>query len=128
MNKEQLSVEEFHKAFNIFIAPAPGLPSVETRDLRIDLITEELNELEDAFKANDLVETADAIADLLYVVYGTAVSCGIDIRPVFEEVHRSNMTKVGGHKADNGKWIKPDTYSPADIKSVLTEQGAELVL
>ena len=53
------------------------------------------------------------MADLLYVVYGTAVSYGIDMDPVFREVHRSNMSKVGGYKRDDGKWVKPATYSPA---------------
>ena len=64
----------------------------------------------------------DAVADLLYVTYGTAVSCGIDIEPIFREVHRSNMTKVGGTRRDDGKWIKPDDYSPAQIEPLLKQQ------
>ena len=50
------------------------------------------------------------------------MSCGIDIEPVFREVHRSNMTKVGGYKREDGKWVKPDTYSPARIDEVLAAQ------
>ena len=58
------------------------------------------------------------MADLLYVVYGTAVSYGIDMDPVFREVHRSNMSKVGGYKREDGKWVKPPTYSPAVIEPI----------
>ena len=57
------------------------------------------------------------------VVYGTAVSYGIDMKPVFQEVQRSNMSKVGGHKREDGKWVKPPTYSPADITPILEKQG-----
>ncbi len=63
------------------------------------------------------------MADLLYVVYGTAVSYGIDMDPVFREVHRSNMSKVGGYKREDGKWVKPATYSPARIEPIVAEQG-----
>ena len=69
---------------------------------------------------------AKELADLLYVVYGTAVSVGIDMEPVFREVHRSNMSKVGGHKRADGKWVKPPTYSPADIESIVDEQREQL--
>ncbi len=64
------------------------------------------------------------MADLLYVVYGAAVSYGIDMDPVFREVHRSNMSKVGGYKRADGKWVKPATYSPACIEPIVAEQGA----
>src|SRR4029453_6442141 len=67
---------------------------------------------------------AKEVADLLYVVYGTAVSYGIDMAPVFREVHRSNMSKVGGYKREDGKWVKPATYSPAAIQPILAEQAA----
>jgi predicted HAD superfamily Cof-like phosphohydrolase len=66
---------------------------------------------------------AKELADLLYVVYGTAVSLGIDMEPVFKEVHRSNMSKVGGYKREDGKWVKPPTYSPADILPIIKNQG-----
>jgi predicted HAD superfamily Cof-like phosphohydrolase len=71
----------------------------------------------------DLAAVAKEMADLLYVVYGTAVSYGIDMDPVFREVHRSNMSKVGGYKREDGKWVKPATYSPARIEPILVEQG-----
>lgn len=119
-------VEDFHTAFEILSESFPIIPDAETIQLREDLIREELDELLAAMRAGDLVETADGIADLLYVIYGTAVSCGIYMPPIFAEVHRSNMSKVGGHKAPNGKWIKPETYSPADLTPILIAQGADL--
>ena len=70
----------------------------------------------------DLAAVAKEMADLLYVTYGTAVSYGIDMEPVFQEVHRSNLSKVGGYKRADGKWVKPPTYSPADIVSILEAQ------
>lgn len=97
-------------------------PPKDVARLRIDLIQEELDELDDAIGV-DAVETADAIADLLVVVLGTAVACGIEIEPVFNEVMRSNMTKfIDGHNAPNGKWIKGKSYSPANIKPILDNQ------
>lgn len=129
MNKQQ-ALLEFHKAFNILINNTPTIPNKKIQKLRKDLIQEELDELVDAFEEENLVEVADALADLLYVVYGTAISCGIDIDPIFQVVHESNMSKVGGHMADNGKWIKPPTYHPPTegIRDILDEQrGRNLV-
>jgi predicted HAD superfamily Cof-like phosphohydrolase len=83
---------------------------------------EEFMELINAMVADSLIEISDGLADLLYVVLGTAVEYGIDIEPIFNEVHRSNMTKVGGHLDKYGKWIKPSTYSPANLKSILRSQ------
>lgn len=123
MNKQQ-AVLEFHKAFNILVNNTPSILDRRTQRLRLDLIQEELNELEVALQEENLVEVADALADLLYVVYGTAISCGMDIDPIFEAVHKSNMSKVGGHMAENGKWIKPPTYNPPtkDIEDILNGQ------
>ena len=66
----------------------------------------------------------DAICDLLYVTYGAAIALGVDINPFFEEVHRSNMSKLDPETGmatyrNDGKVIKPSTYSPADIKSLM---------
>lgn len=124
MNAEQAKVAAFHQAFAIHSEATPRLPDAATRALRLSLIREEADELAAALAKDDLVETADALADLLYVVYGTALACGIDMTPVFDEVHRSNMTKVGGHKRADGKWVKPAHYSPARIAPLLRVQGA----
>ena len=123
MTDEQGQVEAFHREFDIAIAGRPGLPDDTTRRLRERLIEEEFAELREAMTQGSVPHIAKELADLLYVVYGTAVSCGIDMEPVFREVHRSNMSKVGGHKRADGKWVKPATYSPAQVEPILHRQG-----
>jgi len=107
MADEQAMVEAFHRTFDIVVNLAPTVVDVRTRELRVKLIQEEFDELKEALAAEDLSSIAKEMADLLYVVYGTAVSYGIDMNPVFREVHRSNMSKVGGYKRGDGKWVKP---------------------
>ena len=119
----QQMVLEFHKEFDIHIAETPSVADEKTQALRVRLIQEEFDELKEAFKKNDLPHIAKELADLLYVVYGTAISYGIDMEPVFQEVQRSNMSKVGGYKREDGKWVKPATYSPANIGPILALQG-----
>ena len=118
----QQMVLKFHKEFDIHIAETPSVPDEKTQALRVRLIQEEFDELKEAFKKNDLPHIAKELADLLYVVYGTAISYGIDMEPVFQEVQRSNMSKVGGYKREDGKWVKPATYSPANIAPILALQ------
>ncbi|HSC57147.1 MAG TPA: MazG nucleotide pyrophosphohydrolase domain-containing protein [Nitrospira sp.] len=123
MEDAQAMVEAFHRMFDIVAQQTPALVDDGTRALRERLIHEEFEELKEAMAKDDLVGIAKEMADLLYVVYGTAVSYGIDMEPVFREVHRSNMTKVGGYKREDGKWVKPATYSPAAIEPILAEQS-----
>ncbi|RMH32276.1 MAG: hypothetical protein D6690_14045 [Nitrospirae bacterium] len=125
MNEAQRMVQEFHRRFAIAVADRPIIPDAQTAALRIRLIQEEFDELKAALETKDLPGIAKELADLLYVVYGTAVSYGIDMEPVFEEVHRSNMSKVGGYKREDGKWIKPPTYSPANIPPLLLQQSSK---
>ena len=122
MREEQSMVDEFHRKFNIHTEPSPSIPDETTRGLRVRLIQEEFDELKEALAKEDLVGIAKELADVLYVVYGTAVSYGIDMEPVFLEVHRSNLSKVGGHKRADGKWVKPATYSPAQLAPILSSQ------
>jgi len=126
MTKEQQSLVEFHRQFGLTINVIPTCPSVADRQLRGILILEELSELIDA---TSLVGVADALGDLLYVVYGAAVTYGIDLEPVFDEIHRSNMTKLWDgievKKDVNGKVIKPHTYSPADVKTEILRQAGK---
>jgi predicted HAD superfamily Cof-like phosphohydrolase len=121
----QSMVEEFHRLFDIVARETPAVIDEQTRILRERLIHEEFEELKEAMAKNDLSAVAKELADLLYVVYGTAVSYGIDMEPVFREVHRSNMSKVGGYKREDGKWVKPATYSPAAIEPILTRQHVQ---
>lgn len=123
MTDEQAQVAAFHHAFDIAIAAQPMRLDQDTRLLRERLIEEEFAELREALAQGHVADIAKELADLLYVVYGTAVSCGIDMEPVFREVHRSNMSKVGGHKRADGKWVKPPTYSRAQVEPILREQG-----
>jgi predicted HAD superfamily Cof-like phosphohydrolase len=118
----QCMVEQFHRLFDIVVQQQPGLVDEQTRMLRERLIQEEFEELKEAMGQENLAAIAKELADLLYVVYGTAVSYGIDMEPVFTEVHRSNMSKIGGYKREDGKWVKPPTYSAAAIEPILAEQ------
>ena len=123
MTDEQSMVEEFHRKFDILVQERPAIPAASTQELRVRLIQEEFDELKEALAQDNLVAVAKEMADLLYVVYGTAVSFGIDMEPVFHEVHRSNLSKVGGYKRADGKWVKPPTYSPARLEPILDAQG-----
>ena len=126
MTDEQAMVEAFHSKFGILVQTAPMDVNEETKHLRVRLIQEEFDELKEAMATGNLAAVAKEMADLLYVTYGTAVSYGIDMEPVFQEVHRSNLSKVGGYKRADGKWVKPPTYSPADIESIMEVQREQL--
>lgn len=95
-------------------------------ELRISLLEEEVSELVTATHARDLVGIADALADITYVVYGTALTYGIDLDCVLSEVHRSNMSKLDRKgkpiiRAD-GKVLKSERYSPPNVAAVLKHQ------
>ena len=122
MTDEQSMVEEFHRTFEIVAQTVPTDLTDETKRLRVQLIQEEFDELKESMAGGNLALVAKELADLLYVVYGTAVSYGIDMEPVFREVHRSNLSKVGGYKRADGKWVKPATYSPASLEPILDAQ------
>lgn len=128
----QEKVREFHIVAGAWINDIPNLVPDDIAQLRIDLITEELTELADAIEANDIVEIADALGDLLYVIFGTAVSYGLDMTPIFNEVHRSNMTKFPNGeviRGENGKILKPDTFEEPDLANIIINQictGKEL--
>jgi predicted HAD superfamily Cof-like phosphohydrolase len=142
----QSMVREFHEQFRLGAPDAWTNQPWSIAKLRETLISEELEEFMDGAHQCDPVAVADAIADLLYVVYGTAVQYGIEIAPVLTEVHRSNMTKLWtdeeiqialppavtidrvSHgprgwlvKRQDGKVIKSPSYEPADIAGALTQ-------
>jgi len=89
------AVAQFHAAFRL---PMRQLPSTDIdpalASLRIALLEEEVGEFGDAAKKGDLIGIADALADIVYVAYGTPLTYGIDLDSVLEEVHRSNMSKL----------------------------------
>ncbi|MEL6392131.1 MAG: nucleoside triphosphate pyrophosphohydrolase family protein [Bacteroidota bacterium] len=89
-------VAEFHQTFRLPVSPSAGIPSPERCTLRVNLLREELKELEAAIEEKDLIEVADALADLQYVLSGGILEFGLQDRfaALFEEVHRSNMSKT----------------------------------
>lgn len=94
--KTLTSVAEFHKTFQHPILDEPTIPSDARCKLRVSLIAEELKELEEAIQANDLVEIADALCDIQYVLSGAVLEFGLKdkFNDLFEEVQRSNMSKA----------------------------------
>ena len=90
------SVAEFHDTFQCPVLTTPQIPDAKRCQLRVNLIQEELNELKEAIATNDLVEVADALADIQYVLSGTVHEFGLGPRfkALFDEVHRSNMSKA----------------------------------
>lgn len=117
------AVLDFHKKFGQLIGKTPQIPSDKVRTLRVNLIDEEKKELELALLSNDMPEIADACADLIYVIVGTAISYGIDLRTVFNEVQRTNMAKENGGTRGDGKVMKPKDWKAPDIEGVLVKQG-----
>lgn len=115
-------VEEFHEKYNHRISSRPHTFSDENALLRYKLIDEEINdELLPAIENRstpDIIEIADALADSLYVIFGTALSFGVPIDEVFVEVHRSNMTK-STEKNEYGKSIKGKDFQPPRIEEIV---------
>ena len=121
MNSQQRMAKEFHNRFGVFTRSSPGLVDEATKELRIRLIREEMGEFEKAANDKNLVKIADALADLLYVIYGTGVSYGIDLEPIFREVHESNMSKGDPNvvRAPNGKILKAKNFRPPNLQPIL---------
>jgi len=119
-------VKKFHEAFNMKVSPT-NKPDITDSDalLRMRLIDEEYKEVIEAIELRDPYKIAKELADLLYVVYGTAVSFGIDLDEVFDIVHRSNMTKLGEDGKpiyrEDGKILKSDSYVPADLSDIFED-------
>jgi predicted HAD superfamily Cof-like phosphohydrolase len=89
-------VAEFHKTFKHPILPQATIPTKERCQLRVDLLSEELRELQDAINDGNMVEIADALCDLQYVLAGAVLEFGLgnQFKSLFDEVHRSNMSKA----------------------------------
>ncbi len=125
MYSAQMKVRRFHELFKCKTAEIPMHLTLSEQELRVRLMREELQELDTAMALSDMVGVADGIADLLYVTLGTAVAYGINIDPIFETVHNSNMSKIGGEVRKDGKILKPEGWldPTADIRSLLLSQG-----
>ncbi len=116
-------VGDFMEVFGQQVNCEPTLRDRETQDLRIDLISEELEELQLAITNNDIVEVADALTDLLYVIYGAGHAFGIDLDECFMEVHESNMSKLGEDGKpiyrEDGKVLKGPGYFPPNLEEIV---------
>ncbi len=133
-------VKAFHEAMGVPVLTKPEVPSADRAALRLGLIAEEFCELCEATgsRAESLVggydpelrgvalpDVADAIADLIYVLIGTAHEFGIPLEAVWNEVHAANMRKVDGPVRADGKKLKPPGWVGPDIQGVLKRAGWE---
>ena len=116
-------VGDFMEAFGQDVQFEPTWPDFNTRELRLELIQEELDELSDAVADRDMIQIADALTDLLYVVYGAGHSFGIDLDECFQEVHASNMSKLGEDGRpiyrEDGKVMKGPSFFEPDLEGIL---------
>ena len=117
-------VGTFMKTFGQEVKIKPSLSSDKINKLRIDLIKEELDELQEAMKNNDLLEVADALTDILYVTYGAGHAFGIDLDKCFDEVQNSNMSKLGENGEpiynESGKVMKGPNYFKPDLSKFVS--------
>ena len=113
----------FMKTFGQEVKSKPGLSNVKINKLRVDLIDEELKELKYAIQTNDLKEVADALTDILYVTYGAGHAFGINLDKCFDEVQKSNMSKLSAEGKpiynDKGKVMTGPNYFKPDLKKFL---------
>ncbi len=117
MKKQLALVREFHKKFNVPLLDKPSLIPQDRANNRYKLMKDEVEEYRKGVEEQDLENIAKELADTLYSVYGTILEHGLQdkIEEVFDEVHRSNMSK----EYHEYKMIKGSNYSKADIKKVL---------
>ena len=109
----------FMSTFGQEVKKNSSLSTDKIKQLRIDLIEEELNELKEAINKKDLKEVADALTDILYVTYGAGHAFGIDLDKCFDEVQNSNMSKLDENRKpiynENGKVMKGPNYFKPDL-------------
>ena len=126
MKDKIAAVHEFHSAFGLGIKNTPTADLGESKNLlRYKLMREENEEYLEAANDNDLAEVADALGDMLYILCGTIIEHGLQhkIEEVFEEIQRSNMSKLGADGKpiyrEDGKVLKGPNYFKPDIQSIL---------
>ncbi len=117
------SVKKFMEVFGQEVKTKAEFPSEKIIKLRLNLIQEELDEFNEALKNKDLKEVADALTDILYVTYGAGHAFGIDLDKCFEEVQRSNMSKLGEDGKpiynDKGKVMKGPKYFQPNLNKFI---------
>ena len=114
----------FMTTFGQEVKKKPSLSTDKINNLRINLIVEELSEFKEAILKKDLKEAADALTDILYVTYGAGHAFGINLDQCFEEVQKSNMSKLGNDGKpiynEHGKVMKGPNYFKPDLNKFLT--------
>jgi len=124
MRKEIADIKAFQRAFECNVLPAPTMPAKEIQELRVRLLQEELDELKQANADGDIIEVADALTDILYVLLGTACEYGLidKMEDMWDLVHRNNMNKLWQdgkvHKREDGKVIKPEGFEKVELKTL----------
>lgn len=128
MKKKISAVHEFHKAFGLGIKHKPTANIGEDRNLlRFNLMKEENEEYFEAARNNDLVEVADALGDMLYILCGTIIEHGMQdkIEAVFNEIQRSNMSKLGEDGKpiyrEDGKVLKGPNYFKPNLEKIVLD-------
>ena len=115
----------FMRTFGQEIKNKSELSSEKINSLRISLIREELDELTKAMKENDILEVADALTDILYVTYGAGHAFGLDLDRCFDEVQKSNMSKLGENGKpiydENGKVMKGPNYFKPNLSKFINK-------
>ena len=126
MNKQIKGVEEFHRIYKLGNSEKPiGKLENQKENLRFELMKEENDEYLEAAKNGDIVEVADALGDMMYILCGTIIEHGMQhiIEEVFDEIHRSNLSKLDENGKpiyrEDGKVIKGPNYFPPDIKKIM---------
>ena len=118
-----LKVKKFMETYGQEVKSKAKFPNNNIVKLRLYLIQEELEELQEAIKQKDLLEVADALTDILYVTYGAGHAFGVNLDQCFEEVQNSNMSKLGNDGKPiynkNGKALKGPNYFKPDLKQFL---------
>ncbi len=117
------SVKKFMEVFGQEVKTKAEFPSEKIIKLRLNLIQEEVDEFKEALKNKDLKEVADALTDILYVTYGAGHAFGVDLDKCFEEVQRSNMSKLGEDGKpiynEKGKVMKGPKYFQPDLRKFI---------
>lgn len=118
-------VAQFMKTFEQEVQTRSSLSTNKINDLRVNLIQEELDELKEAIRNNDIIEVADALTDILYVTYGAGHAFGVNLDKCFDEVQKSNMSKLSlDGKAifnDSGKVMKGPRYFKPNLSKFIKD-------
>ena len=116
-------VKQFMQTFGQEVKTKSSFSDEKTNQLRLDLISEELEELKNAMQSKDLLEVADALTDILYVTYGAGHAFGINLDKCFDEVQNSNMSKLGSDGKpiynESGKVMKGPNYFKPNLKKII---------